>query len=64
MPKAIAEGHNLSEGTDLEILECADGLLLTAVSKGVDFDELVSRITKKNRHSEVATGTEVGKEVW
>jgi len=64
LPKAIVDGHNISEGADMELVEREDGLLLTPVPQGHDLESLLAQINEENLHSEISTGRSLGKEVW
>lgn len=64
LPKALLDGYHISEGSDVEIVERKNGLLLTPVAAGHDYETLIGGIDKDNLHSEVPTGERVGGEAW
>lgn len=67
LPKSALRRLNLKAGHSVEIRETAHGraFSITPVQKKtVSFDDLVTRITKENRHAPVDFGEGVGKEIW
>ena len=67
LPKSTLRRLNLKAGHAVEIRETAHGraFSITPVQrKSVSFNELVTRITKENRHTPVDFGEGVGKEIW
>jgi len=65
VPKSIATQVGLKPQDNLEI-EVQDGnvVLKPHVRRTYRLDDLVKGITPQNRHSEVDTGTPVGREIW
>jgi len=64
IPKPIAETAKLKEGDSLEIEAAAEGHVeLRRPSRVPTLAQLVARITPENRYTEIATTSEVGKEV-
>ncbi len=65
IPKGVAQSAGLSEGDSLDVVaDDAGAITIRAARRTYSLDELVSRITKKNRHDELEWGDLVGKEVW
>ncbi|HEV3116490.1 MAG TPA: AbrB/MazE/SpoVT family DNA-binding domain-containing protein [Gemmataceae bacterium] len=63
IPGPYAKDLGLKEGMVLEISLSADSLLLRP-RKRYSLDELVSGITKQNRHAETEWGPALGRESW
>lgn len=67
LPKAAVRKLDLWAGLSVEIRETGGGqtLSIIPVRRAVtSLDEMIARITKKNRHDAVDWGGAVGKEVW
>lgn len=65
IPAGLAERARLEEGDRVELSVAEDGaLVIRAVSRPYDLDELVAGITPENRHDETDWGEPVGKETW
>lgn len=65
VPKSVAVQVGLKAQDDLEI-EVQDGnvVLKPQLRKVYRLDDLVKRITPKNLHGEIDTGSPIGREVW
>ena len=64
IPKVILERMHIREGDQLDI-RVEDGCIALEPSKRKPtLEDLVSRITRQNRHAEVDWGKPVGREVW
>ena len=64
IPKAYAEEVGLAEGATVEVKVAGRNLVLAPAHREYDLEELVARITPKNRHAEIDWGAPVGKETW
>ena len=65
LPKTIVKRQSLREGSRVVLDEQKIGIIIRkSVEEEVNLDDLVRRITKKNRHPETDWGKPVGKEVW
>lgn len=65
IPSRLAASHHLAEGSDIEIVEDADGLKLCPIpAKTFSLDELLAGITEETIHGEFDTGLIEGKEHW
>ncbi len=62
IPKPLAEEWGVHVGSAIEMT--TDGESLTLVKREYDLDEMLSRVTTENLHSEWDTGSLKGKEVW
>lgn len=62
IPKPLAEEWGVHVGSVIEMT--TDGESLTLVKREYDLDEMLSRVTTGNLHSEWDTGSLQGKEVW
>lgn len=65
IPKAFAEEAGVEAGSQVE-LSVENGVLTMRPSRRKKYrlQELLRRVTAKNLHEEVDTGTPVGREVW
>ncbi len=63
IPKAVIESARLREGDPLRI-ESRQGAILIRAERRYRLDDLVSKITAKNRHDETDWASPVGKEIW
>lgn len=64
IPKAYAQELGLSEGATVEVKVPGRKLVLAPARPQYALDQLVGRITPKNRHGETDWGAPVGKETW
>jgi antitoxin MazE len=64
IPKPFAEGAGLRPSTEVEIFLEKGELRLAPVRPRWDLNQLLSKVTKRNRHAEVETGPPAGREVW
>lgn len=65
VPKSVAVQVGLKAQDDLEI-EVQDGnvVLKPQLRRVYRLDDLVKRITPKNLHREIDTGSPIGREIW
>lgn len=65
IPKQVLRDAQIEEGDEVLIEAEAPGVIrMCSARKTVTLEELVSRITPTNRHSELSWGSPQGKEVW
>lgn len=64
LPKALVETHGLAEGSEVELTEQGDGILLRRAGKRYKLEDLLKGIKPGNRHAAMETGKAVGKEAW
>ena len=64
IPKTMAEEVGLDEGASVEVTVSGRNLVLAPARPEYTLDELVARITPKNRHKETDWGSPVGNESW
>ena len=65
IPQGIARDAQLAEGDRLTLNLATDGsIVLRSARRKYDLRQLVSGITKKNRHSETDWGPPAGQESW
>lgn len=65
IPKTVAENARLAEGDRLTVSLGRDGaIVIKPARRRHSLDELVGRITAKNRHGETDWGGPTGKETW
>jgi antitoxin MazE len=65
IPQALAKQARLSEGDCLALALDRDGsIVLRSTRRKYELSELVSRITRANRHQETDWGRPLGEESW
>jgi antitoxin MazE len=64
IPKAVAEEVGLDEGASVEVKVSGRNLVLAPTRREYSLNELVNRITPKNRHGETDWNAPAGKEIW
>lgn len=65
IPSPMAKGVKLSEGSQVEILEDGNRLVIVPVEKpAFTLDAMLKKVTKGNLHEEVGSGPAQGREVW
>lgn len=64
IPKPFAEESGLGPSTEVEISLEGGGVRLVPVGRTWKLGRLLSGVTKRNLHAEVASGSAVGREAW
>lgn len=64
IPKPFANKANIEDGTEIDIEIKGQNLILKSTKPGYNLNKLVSKISDKNRHSEIITSQKIGKEIW
>jgi antitoxin MazE len=64
IPRSFAVQAKVAEGTAVDISIEDNRLVVKPVEHRYRLRDLLKRIDRRNRHSEVRTGAAVGKEVW
>jgi antitoxin MazE len=65
LPRQIVETARLQEGDPLSLSVGKDGaVVMRPARRKYRLEELVSRITPRNRHDETDWGGPVGEEIW
>lgn len=65
IPKALADQLRLAEGDPVSVEAGDDGSLVIRPARArYRLEELVGRITRRNRHPETTWRAPVGREVW
>jgi len=62
IPETYAKDLGLEEGMDLDVSLADGAIVLRPTTTQYSLEELVSRITPKNRHDETDWGPSVGRE--
>jgi len=63
LPKSVAAEARISEGDTVEIVVDRGAIVVRRVGKRYSLEELVSGITKANRHAENEWGASTGREL-
>jgi antitoxin MazE len=64
LPKVVLEQARLRDGDQLEVRVEEGRIALEPASPRLKLQDLVARITPKNRHGEQEWGRPVGRETW
>lgn len=64
LPKSVAREAQLDEGDTVQLSVDNGTIVIRPSRPRYSLDELVSRITPKNRHGESDWGSKLGNEVW
>jgi antitoxin MazE len=64
LPKSMVRALGVAEGSEVDIEVSEGALLARPACPRAKLDDLVARITKKNRHAATDWGQSVGHEVW
>ena len=62
--KSMADEVNITENTIINLSVNNNSIILTPAPKNNNLEDLLSRITPDNTHSEIDFGDKVGKEIW
>ncbi|RPI18271.1 MAG: AbrB/MazE/SpoVT family DNA-binding domain-containing protein [Ignavibacteriae bacterium] len=64
IPKSIAEEIQIDEGSEVNLKLIENKLVISSKKKKkYNLKDLVSKITKENRHGEISVGPRVGREL-
>jgi antitoxin MazE len=65
IPLRVVETARLGEGDELTLAVGKNGaIVIKPAQRKYQLDELISKITARNRHEETDWGPRVGKEAW
>ncbi|ADE13469.1 SpoVT/AbrB domain protein [Nitrosococcus halophilus Nc 4] len=65
IPKSFAQEVHMDQGTIVDLaLEKGQIIIRPVVEPQYSLNELLSKVTKENIHSEADTGEPQGKEIW
>jgi antitoxin MazE len=64
IPKPFADGAGFQQSTEVEVSLEEGELRVASVRRRWQLDQLLSKVTKRNRHAEVETGPLAGREIW
>lgn len=64
IPKSVAREARIEEGDTVHVSVADGSIIVRPAGPRYSVDELVGRITSRNRHGESEWGTRVGDEVW
>jgi antitoxin MazE len=64
LPRAIAAEAQLAEGDLVEVSARSGAIVLRPARPRYSLDELVAKITSRNRHGEIHWGEPAGNETW
>ena len=64
LPKSVVMSQSLKEGSEVEVIEHEEGILLRPATTSYDLSKLLEGIQPSNVHSSIETSKRTGKEVW
>lgn len=64
VPKALASEARLGEGDTVEVSVEEGAIIVRPARAAYSLEELVNKITPRNRHEETGWGGPVGREPW
>lgn len=64
IPQKLAKKLAICDGSEVEISEGENGIMIKPVFSEPTLEELLSRVTDENRHDFVDWGKPEGKEIW
>lgn len=64
LPKALAAEARIGEGDTVEVSVEEGSIVMRPARPAYSLEELVSKITPRNRHQETGWGEPVGREQW
>lgn len=64
IPKPFALQVDLSENSEVDISLEGDRIVVSPAVKEWKLDDLLARITPRNRHKEISWGDRAGAEAW
>lgn len=64
LPRSVAAAADVRDGDAVDVTVEGGAIVIRAAAPRYSLDELVSRITARNRHSETDWGGAVGDEAW
>jgi antitoxin MazE len=64
LPKAVAQEAQVAEGDTVELSVQDGAIIVRAARPAYSLDELVAKITPRNRHTESDWGQPTGHEQW
>lgn len=64
LPKAMVDSLAIEKNSKVEITLRDNSIFIRPAEKKVTLKDLISKITKKNRHSAIDWGNTKGKEIW
>ena len=64
IPNTIAKELHISQGTQVELRQHDDQIIISPKKKKEKLKDLISKITDANKHVEVKTHRVMGNEIW
>ena len=64
LPKSVAQEAHLGEGDNVDVSVANGAIVIRPSRQTYSLDDLVSRITSKNRHAAIDWGTPTGRGAW
>jgi antitoxin MazE len=64
LPKAVAQEAEIGDGDTVDVSVQNGAIVIRPAKARYSLDELVGRITPKNRHGETDWGKRAGRETW
>jgi antitoxin MazE len=64
IPQKVAEKYGVVDGSEIQITEDKDSIILKPITNDPTLEELLAQVTDENRHSSIDWGKPKGNEVW
>ena len=64
LPKAVAQEAEIGDGDTVDVSVQNGAIVIRPAKARYSLDELIARITPKNRHGETDWGKRAGREIW
>jgi antitoxin MazE len=64
IPNVIAKELQISQGSEIEMKQLDDKIIIAPKHEKYDLKHLVSKINRSNIHTEIKTHEAVGNEIW
>lgn len=63
IPKSMVLKHGLKENGSIQLIDEANSIRIKPLRKKYNLDEMIAKITPKNRHPLIDWGPDVGREI-
>lgn len=64
IPQKVAKKYGVTNGSEIQVMESKDGIVLKRINEDPTLDELLAQVTDENRHEFIDWGKPEGNEFW
>lgn len=64
IPQKLAKKYGVVNGTEIQITENKEGIVLKPITNDPTLEELLAQVTDENRHEFIDFGKPEGNEIW